>query len=80
MFYFCRSKSCRFLVDRQEGEGGSGNNCPECLILASSLQQSLNIIAQPEVTQDSTRKKRGRPRGPKTKQDPEADGQNQNQN
>ena len=77
MFYVCRSKSCRFLVDGKGREGGSENNCPECLVLASRLQQSLDSIAQPEVSQDSTRKKRGRPKGSKTKQDPEDESQSQ---
>ena len=77
MLYVCRSKRCGFIVDSQEGEGGrgSGSSCPECVILASCLRDSLNIIAQPEVTQESPRKKRGRPKGSKTKQDPEDDDQ-----
>ena len=73
----CRSKRCSFIVDREEGEGGSGRNCPECVILGSGLQGSLNIIAQPqpEATQESPRKKRGRPKGSKTKQDLEDEDQ-----
>ena len=76
MLYICRSKDCKFIVERQEGEGGCGTNCPECVILASRLQRSLNVPAQAEVTQqDSARKKRGRPKGSKTKQDPPDDDQ-----
>ena len=76
MFYVSRSKGCRFVVDRQEGEGGCGANCPECVVLTSRLQQSLNVLPQSEVTQqDSNRKKRGRPKGSKTKQDPPDDDQ-----
>ena len=64
-----------FIVDRQEGEGRPRSNCPECVILASCLQDSLNINAKPEVTQESPRKRRGRPKGSKTKQDPEDEDQ-----
>jgi len=64
-----RSKSCGFIIDREESvEGGNGvcsNNCPECVILASCLLDTLDIKPGHKVSHG--KKKRGRPKGSRTK-------------